>query len=86
MDLSEQLESHNAQTAIVSYQRLLDMEPLNELTYQRLILAYNKLDRRAEAFAIYEQCTRLFQAAGVTPSRQTKTLLDLNIGLSSGNS
>lgn len=76
MDLSESIEVHNAEIAIISYQRLLEMEPLTELAYQRLIQTYDKQGRRAEATATYQQCKRMLQSAGMTPSRQTKTLLD----------
>jgi len=51
------------------------VDDLAEVFYQRLMVAYEHLDRRAEALAVYERCSKTLAAAlGIKPSAATQAL------------
>lgn len=60
--------------AIDWYQRGLEADDLAEELYQRLIVCYERLGRRAEALAVYQRCRRVLAARGITPSPDTEAL------------
>jgi len=57
------------------YLRALEVEPLAEEFYQKLMLGYHTLERTAEGLAVYERCKKtLHTSLGVGPSRETEAL------------
>jgi LuxR family transcriptional regulator, maltose regulon positive regulatory protein len=63
------------ETASACYLRALEVEPLAEEFYQKLMLGYRALGRIAEALAVYERCRKTLHALlGVGPSRETEAL------------
>lgn len=61
--------------AIGCYLQGLEVEPLTEAFYQKLMLAYRSLGRRAEGLATYERCKRtLHTLLGVAPSPESESL------------
>lgn len=61
--------------AIHSYQRGLEVEPLAETLYYRLMCCYRSLDQPAEALAVYRRCRQtLATTLGIAPSRDVETL------------
>ncbi|MGD8570080.1 MAG: bacterial transcriptional activator domain-containing protein [Gammaproteobacteria bacterium] len=58
--------------AIDYYRKGIEVEPLSEEFYLRLMKCYIKRERRVEAIAIYQQCARIFNAlTGCSPSADT---------------
>ncbi|MEQ6341416.1 MAG: hypothetical protein M3A44_07100 [Gammaproteobacteria bacterium] len=63
--------------AVCLYDRALEIDPLAEDLYRRLMTAYRHLDRHADALMIYQRCERaLTTSLGVPPSRETRLLRD----------
>ncbi len=63
------------ETASACYLRALEVEPLAEEFYQKLMLGYHTRGRTAEALAVYERCKKTLRALlGVGPSRETESL------------
>ena len=61
--------------ALECYLKALEVDALAEVFYQRLMAVYQKLDRRAEALAVYERCAKTVAAAlGIKPSAATQAL------------
>jgi two-component SAPR family response regulator len=61
--------------AIDYYRKGIEVEPLSEEFYLRLMKCYAKHERRVEAIATYQQCTRIFNAlTGCTPSADTTAI------------
>jgi DNA-binding SARP family transcriptional activator len=61
--------------AIRFYNRGLEIDPLTEQLYQRLMICYRELGRTAEALATFQRCRRLLNDyLRVAPSRQTLDL------------
>ena len=59
--------------AIEYYHKALDVNQVAEEFYQCLMTCYHRLDRPAEAIAVYKQCRRvLFAAIGIEPSSKTE--------------
>ena len=77
---SEALGRHWEQTAnwaraLECYLKALEVDDLAEVFYQRLMVVYRQLDRRAEALAVYERCSKTLAAAlGIKPSAATQAL------------
>jgi LuxR family transcriptional regulator, maltose regulon positive regulatory protein len=64
--------------AIEWYQRGLEVDPLAEDFYQRLIACYHSSDRRAEGAATYHRCKKILQSTlGVDPSPKTEQIFNL---------
>ncbi len=64
------------QAAIAQYHQGLELEPVAEELYQRLMVCHRELGQRAEALAVYERCRRvLAEMLAVEPSAQTQALL-----------
>ncbi|MBL8541329.1 MAG: hypothetical protein JNK68_13285 [Betaproteobacteria bacterium] len=62
--------------AIDLYQHALDIDPLAEEAYQRLMLAQRELGRLADALDIYRRCREtLSHSLGIRPSATTEAIL-----------
>ena len=74
--LVSHLEEARRCDAVIEWcERGLAVEELAEELYQRQMLCYKRLGRRAEALSVYERCRKTLAAVlGVTPSPQTETL------------
>ena len=58
-------------------ERALEVEPLSESLYRRLMLALCALDRPAEAVEAYERCARVLRAeTGAGPSPETRAIYE----------
>ncbi len=58
------------------YQNGLEIDPLYELFYQRLMICYRETQRKAEALAVYQRCrANLSTGLCVAPSLGTETIL-----------
>ena len=61
--------------AIETLKKGIEVDPLAEEFYQRLIACYHRLGRRAEALAIYNNLRKIFSATiGLSPSPQTEAI------------
>lgn len=61
--------------AIAWYQRGLEIDPLAEVCYRRLMAAYLQLGRRAEGLMVYRRCRTMLEThMGVAPSKETEML------------
>jgi DNA-binding SARP family transcriptional activator len=68
-------ESNQWEATIEGYLKGLETDPLAEELYRHLMLAYRKLDRFAEALAVYRRCqTALTSLLGAEPAPQTQAL------------
>jgi two-component SAPR family response regulator len=57
------------------YRRALEIEPLLENLWYRLMLCHKHLEQTAEALAVYRRCCQaLSSALGIAPSEQTQAL------------
>ena len=74
--LVSHLEEAGRYDAVIEWcERGLEVEELAEELYQRQMLCYKGLGRRAEALSVYERCRKTLAAVlGVAPSPQTETL------------
>ena len=53
-------------------QKGIDLDPLSENFYRRLMLCYHKLGQSAEALSIYRRCQRTLSVSlGISPSPET---------------
>lgn len=77
LDLGARLERlQQFDRALDCYERGLEHDNLSEAFYQRIIVCYTALGRRAEALSTYTRCReRLRKELGVDPSEQTQSLL-----------
>ncbi len=63
--------------AVECYQKGVEADELAEEFYQRLMISYLSLGRKAEAMAIYNRCRKILQnALGIDPSPGTKALYE----------
>ncbi|MCI0507242.1 MAG: bacterial transcriptional activator domain-containing protein [Gammaproteobacteria bacterium] len=61
--------------AIDYYRKGIEIDPLSEAFYQRLMKCYAQRGRKIEAIAVYQQCQRLFKAlTGFEPSAATSAI------------
>jgi DNA-binding SARP family transcriptional activator len=61
--------------AIDYYRKGIEVDPLSEAFYQRLMKCYAQRGRKIEAIAVYQQCQRLFKAlTGFEPSAATSAI------------
>lgn len=61
--------------AAVHYHQGLELEPVAEELYQRLMVCYRELGQRTEALAIYERCRRILsEVLAVEPARDTREI------------
>lgn len=74
--VGQQLEDrYQWNQTIELYQHALDIDPLAEEVYQRLMLAERELGRIAEALDIYRRCRETLSAAlGIRPSAATEAI------------
>lgn len=73
---AEQLvQKGKTEEAIECYLKALQVDPLVELFYQRLMLCYKQLNRPASALSVYERCRSILdKTLGIKPSSQTEDL------------
>ena len=58
--------------AQILLQRGIDLDPLSENLYRRLMLCYHKLGQNAEALSVYRRCQRTLSVnLGIPPSSET---------------
>ena len=61
--------------AVATFERGLETDELAEEFYQHLIICYQRLDQKAKAVRVYENCRTIFNSAlGIAPSEQTEGL------------
>lgn len=71
--LYEQAGDFNS--AIEIYQKGIDLDDLTEKFYQRLMVCYQKLGRKAEALSVYNRCCKILSAQlSLEPSAETEAL------------
>jgi DNA-binding SARP family transcriptional activator len=63
------------EAAAECYERAVAINDCAEDYYQRLILAYQRLDRRGDATLAYQRCRKALAALGASPSRETEALM-----------
>lgn len=67
------------QAAVQWYQQALDIDPLIEECYQRLIFCHQQLGHNADTVTVYERCSSVFNALlGIEPSEETKKIFKKN--------
>lgn len=68
--MARQYEDANQwEKAVNSYRKGLEIDPLAEVFYQRLMLCYQRQGRRVEALSVYQRCHTVFAALlGIAPS------------------
>jgi ATP/maltotriose-dependent transcriptional regulator MalT/DNA-binding SARP family transcriptional activator len=70
-------ESGRWNEAAERYQRALEVDPLIERLYSRLMICHEELGQTSEALATFERCRRLLQRSlGVEPSVEVRALAD----------
>ncbi|MFL6694034.1 MAG: BTAD domain-containing putative transcriptional regulator, partial [Ramlibacter sp.] len=76
-ELGRRLEAqHDRAGAIQCYQRGLEVEPIAEALYLRLMCCHQALGQPAEALAVYRRCRRAMGTLlGVPPSREIEAVL-----------
>jgi DNA-binding SARP family transcriptional activator len=80
LDLVRRLGQHHElrcewSRACALYQRTLDLDPLEEETYRRLMLGQQKMGERIQALNTYLRCRQQLSAGlGVKPSQETERL------------
>jgi DNA-binding SARP family transcriptional activator len=68
-------ETGQWEKALECYQRGLDADDLAEEFYQNLMTCYLRLDREAEARAVYHRCRKILSSAlGIEPSAKTQAI------------
>jgi DNA-binding SARP family transcriptional activator len=74
--LGSNLEKINEQNkAVLHYQKALEIDPLVEEFYQRLMICYHRKGRYAAAASVYKRCQKNLQSMmNVGPSTQTKAI------------
>jgi LuxR family transcriptional regulator, maltose regulon positive regulatory protein len=61
--------------AVKCYLRGLEIDDLSEESYRALMLCYEKLDRRAEAIAVFRRCQRILSSTlHIEPSVKTQSI------------
>jgi len=77
-ELGRQLEESGQWVLAVDYyRRSIDIDPIAEGFYRRLMLCYNKLNRPAEVIETYENCCKtLATTLNKEPMAETKALYD----------
>jgi DNA-binding SARP family transcriptional activator len=62
-------------SAINCYLRAIDLEPVAEIFYRRLMSCYAQLGQRTEALSVYQRCRHsLLVRLGISPSEDTQLL------------
>jgi LuxR family transcriptional regulator, maltose regulon positive regulatory protein len=65
------------QQALHWYQRAIEIDPLAEEFYRRLMQCFYQLGRRAEALAIYQRCQAILASTlSIDPARETTALYE----------
>ncbi len=61
--------------AVHCYERAVEINDCAEEFYRRLMLAYQRLDRRGDAILAYQRCRKQLAASlGIAPSAETESL------------
>lgn len=75
MGLGNALEQDRAwQAGIDLYSWWMEQAPLSEEIYRRLMVCFSELNRRDEAVAVYERCTRVLGTVDADPSAAIRSL------------
>lgn len=80
LNMSEQLgllleRNDNWTAAARHYLRAIEIEPVAEIFYRRLMICYTRLGRRARALSTYQRCRHtLLSHLGTSPSQETQLL------------
>jgi LuxR family maltose regulon positive regulatory protein len=85
VQLGQRLESEvDCRAAVSCYEKGIDVEPLAEELYLRLMRCYRRLNRPAEALAVYRRCNKtLASVLQIEPNQETRTLyLEIQQGTS----
>jgi DNA-binding SARP family transcriptional activator len=62
-------------SAAECYRSVIEVEPVAEIFYRRLMSSYAQLGRRTEALAVYQRCRQsLLTRLGVSPVQETQNL------------
>jgi len=74
--LGRNLEKINErEKAALQYQKALEIDPLVEEFYQRLMICYHRMGRNAQAVSVFKRCQKNLQSMlNVEPSIQTKAI------------
>ena len=68
-------QSDKWEKTLECYERGLEVDDLAEELYQRLMMCYQRLGRKAEALSVYNRCKKTLSAAlGVAPSPETQAV------------
>lgn len=63
------------ENAVKCYLRGLEIDDLSEEFYRALMVCYQKLDRRAEAIAVFRRCQRILSnTLHIEPSAKTQSI------------
>jgi LuxR family transcriptional regulator, maltose regulon positive regulatory protein len=69
------LRVHDVEGAIDLYRRTIELEPLAEGIYRRLMECYARTGRRAEALEVYRRCRQMLSIVlGIKPAPETEAL------------
>ena len=74
--LGDMLEQENDWSAAAEcYRGVIEVEPVAETFYRRLMSSYVQLGYRTEALAVYQRCRQsLLTSLGIEPTRETQDL------------
>lgn len=68
-------KKQHIEMAISSYNQAIEIDPLLENTYQKLMCLYASINQRSEALSTYQRCRKaLSTTLGITPSNETVSL------------
>ncbi len=67
-------EHKEYQAALPCYLRGIEVDELIEELYQRAMICYQRLGRKAEALSVYKRCKTVFASYGIQPSEETEAL------------
>lgn len=68
-------QAGECEKAMGYYEKGLEIDPLTEELYQRLMICHQKLGRKAAAVKAYHRCSELlFKHLGIKPSAKTETI------------
>jgi DNA-binding SARP family transcriptional activator len=67
--------------AVLQYHKALEIDPLVEEFYQRIMICYNRMGRNVDAVRIFKRCEKNLQSMlNIEPSIQTEAILKNLIG------
>src|SRR6185369_10705402 len=73
--LAQALDALDPPAAVRLYQRALDLDPLAESLYRRLMALHARRGEHAEALRVWQWCQTMLAAdGGMAPGRETRAL------------